>query len=706
MSRSLQTILLTLIIVLTAWLPRVVGLDAFVTPDEPRWLTRSANFYQALSTQNWAQTYQREHPGVTVMWAGTFAWLTHLPDYPQKTPGPFHPDETTLESWLKTNMDTTALQMLVTARWWMVTWISLLLGVSFLLLRRLTGTLFAFIALLWVALEPFYIALSRLLHLDALLATLLLTSLLALLVYLEKGAKKRWLLLSGLLLGLAGLTKVPALSLAIFGTGLILWYHSHKYTQRKWQRKLFAIMLWGSTALVTVVVLFPALWVAPVETLTNMAKVVSYYAEEGHGDGVFFLGSSSPSPGWLFYPVVLLFRATPATFVGSVLVIPFLFWSRRNAALAQERRLITILLLFALFFALFISLSAKQQERYLIPLFPFLGIGAAWSLSQVCIRYRDNTQPVRWRPVQFFSLKQIAPVTLLVVVVLVALQLVYTVGTYPYYFTFYNPLVGGNRTAPRILTVGSGEGLKEAAEWVETQNRNSNAHVLSWYDNGPLSYYLSEVEARPLSENWSPTAWCGVKYVITYINQWQRHLPNEAAHQYFTTLNPTYTVRLSGTDSAYVHIYDMTEQPLPDFSSTNDDAEADFGGLIRLTTVDMETTQVEPGQTVRVTLNLQSLAAIVTDYNLLLKLLAPDGSEVWREEGYPWGAPTSDWKLCDLRPDGHDVEIPLSALPGDYVLTAEFYDPATFAPLTITEANRSMPLGESAHPVATIMVLP
>ena len=78
-------ILITLFI--AAWLPRVVALDAFVTIDERKWLARSANFYHAISEGDLANTFQREHPGVTVMWAGTLGFLQKFPDYVTQTPG-------------------------------------------------------------------------------------------------------------------------------------------------------------------------------------------------------------------------------------------------------------------------------------------------------------------------------------------------------------------------------------------------------------------------------------------------------------------------------------------------------------------------------------------------------------------------------------------------------------------------------------------
>ena len=90
MSRR-TTALLLLVLVMAAFLPRVLGLDAFVTADERKWMTRSANFAYALAHGDLLQTYQREHPAVTNTYLGALGVLAVLPDYTQRAPGYFNP---------------------------------------------------------------------------------------------------------------------------------------------------------------------------------------------------------------------------------------------------------------------------------------------------------------------------------------------------------------------------------------------------------------------------------------------------------------------------------------------------------------------------------------------------------------------------------------------------------------------------------------
>ena len=56
---------------------------------------------------------------------------------------------------------------------------------------------------------------------------------------------------------------------------------------------------------------------------------------------------------------------------------------------------------------------------------------------------------------------------------------------YPYYFTYYNPLVGGSRTAPDVMTVGWGEGLDAAARWLNQQPNSAELCVVYGCSPGP-----------------------------------------------------------------------------------------------------------------------------------------------------------------------------------------------------------------------------
>ena len=71
--------------------------------------------------------------------------------------------------------------------------------------------------------------------------------------------------------------------------------------------------------------------------------------------------------------------------------------------------------------------------------------------------------------------------------------------------------------------------------------------------------------------------------------------------------------------------------------------------------------------------------------------------EVWRDEGWPAGEPTTGWPVDEMRFDDHQIGIPGDAAPGRYRLMLSFYDPKTAALLPLAD-------GSVAHEVASLEV--
>jgi hypothetical protein len=683
--RRLQTPLVILLLFLAVWAPRVPALDAFVTPDEPLWLFRSANFLQAISRGDLAHTFQREHPGVTVTWAGTLGFLQLLPGYAKEAAGQLDRDQ--LESWLAEHSTIKPLQLLAAARWWMVLWIALLTVAAYFPLRKLFGPQIAALAVLVMAWDPFYIALSRLLHLDGLLASLTVFALLAFLAWLHGGQQRRYFVISGLAAGLALLTKTPALVL-LPAAGLLLlleWFRRLRAGQGKSLGLLLAFVAWVALVTVTFVALWPAMWVTPLHVLSSIVSEMRKYSE-GHNRFMFFLGRPTDDPGPLFYPVAYLFRTTPAVLVGLVAAVA-LGWKHRWPFDAPVRRRSTLgLVVFALLFVAVMTLSAKKFDRYISPVFVVLDIVAVlgWlGLTQAVLGWwherRSRTSSAGSAPAQSI------PSRLSVWVVLSAIFLLHGLFAFthfPYYFTYYNPLVGGSRTAPGIVMAGWGEGLDAAAAWLKQQPDGAELRVVSGYRWGPLSYFLlpgqSALSDSPVSQL------VDADYVVLYVNQWQRGFPSAELLDYYSAREPAHIVRSGGLELA--RIYDVRNEAPPDFLQIVTASAASFGNRMRFAGYHLEPPslspgpagagELSPGDRVMVTLYLRKLADAGIDYDVLLRLVGPDGAEIWRDEG---------WSATDLTPDGwpadavvednRELVIPDDAAPGQYKLMLSFYDP-------------------------------
>jgi len=208
--QPLQVYVVALALFLLALAPRLPGLDVFLTADEPKaWFGRSIQFLAALARADWAATFDSPAPGVTTMWAGASGLLL---EYARRGfPGgsitafldalPFDP------------LDPAILPLV---RFPIVLATAIAAPLTYLWSRSFLGEKGALLAALFLALDPFLLALSRVLGHDALVAIFMWLSLLALvrayIRYLTAHPSRptaslevdwRYLLVSGILAGLA-----------------------------------------------------------------------------------------------------------------------------------------------------------------------------------------------------------------------------------------------------------------------------------------------------------------------------------------------------------------------------------------------------------------------------------------------------------------------------------------------------------------------
>ncbi|MDQ7030810.1 MAG: glycosyltransferase family 39 protein [Ardenticatenia bacterium] len=566
--------------------------------------------------------------------------------------------------------------MLVAGRLFIVFFVAGALLVAFAFARRVLGDGPAALGVALVALSPFHVGLSRLLHLDALLSALVLASLSALMAYMFDGRRQRDLIISGVAAGLAWLTKSPGLFLVPLVGAMLLW---DARRQGAWPQGLQTGGLWGLVGMTAFVGAWPAMWVTPWQSVAQVLATATTYAEVGHLNPTFFMGRVyEADPGWLFYPVNYLWRETPVVLAG--LILAAVAWSRRHGLFADTRARAVAgwLVAAALAFGLVMSLGAKKFDRYLLPAFPLLALVAAQGWWALVERAR------RW---------QVATAWLLVGVVMCG-QGVGTLTTFPYYLSYYNPVLGGARRAPRVMLIGWGEGLDVAARYLNAKPGAEQLRVTTWYMDGPFSYYFTG-EAMPIRFRATMTnviQWLSTDYVVTYANQWQRGLPTRELLEYFEQQVPEKVITINGLE--YARIYDVRGVPPPDYLAVGRPRFTDWGGQIRLVAYRLPA-RVMPGETFVATFYLQSIAPIERNLNVLVRVVGPGGRELLRDEGWPWGSPTSTWRLRDVWPDGHTFTVPAEAPPGIYRVELTFYDPQTLERLPAVDVNTGAPIGDT-----------
>ena len=557
--RWIQAVALLLLIMALA-LPRLATLDRYVTVDESLWLTRSANFYQALWTRDWSNTYLTGHPGVTITWASIAGFLWKFPGYVKLADKQFE-GSSGFRLFLISNGHT-ALELLVAGRTFTALAVILALLLAFPPMVRLAGWGPALLAALLIALDPYFVALSKLLHLDGLLTALMLLSLLAFLRYLDMGRQKRDLLLSGVAAGLSWLTKSPAFFLIPFVSLLMLielcktWKGvgmAELRTHATWFRDIWAVakawLVWLAIGGIVFILLWPAMWVDPQGTIISVFNKATGYAIEGHKTATFFAGKviAAGHSVWYFYPVSLLWRVSPPLLIGVlILAIAWIFPNTFHLS-AKHRRLVWVMGLFTLLFIVFITLSDKVADRYQIPVQPALCILAA--LGWYALLERLGA----WVGARFPRVPAHLFVPLLGAAVVIW-QLLGALQTAPYYMNYYNPLLGGDRAAPGVMMIGRGEGLDQAARYLNSLPNARNMKVFAWYGEGPFSYFF-EGETVGIVDDSALDDLLKADYMVLYIHQWQRQLPSKEVLDYFARLKPVYVARIGNLD--YAQVYDL-----------------------------------------------------------------------------------------------------------------------------------------------------
>lgn len=526
---------------------RAVAPLAMVSWDEPAWVLRSVRFLLGLRAGDLAQTLQTGHPGVITMWAGALSLNWH-----RLVTG--RVDLSALESAARIQFpeqlhDAAALRELAALLpyakpgiWLCNTLV--VIGVYLLLSRLLTRRMAA-VAGLALALSPYYTALGRLLHLDALTAGLMLLSLLAALLHLEQGHRSA-LLASGALAALAALTRSVGLFMAPAAALVILW-HWLRQAEHRPLALLTALAQWAGSWVICFALLWPAVWVSPLRAVSALLSLSVEYATLDPGaTATFFQGEPVDQVGAMFYPVVLWLRMTPLALLfgglAAAAVLVRLPLERDDA----RRRLSLALLAFAALLLAMLGLAEKKFDRYALPALLALetlgGLGLALALDLVAERVlRPGVLRLVWRSVG---------VALLGSLLLALGWLGYVVPLYPAdLLAFYNPLAGGLARAAVTLPVGWGEGVPQAARYLAGLPGAERFTVATWSTAGVAPYFAGSTV--PLIEERLPEA----DYVLVYIADAQNE--NAAANRYYFGVRPAqYVARIAGVPVAWVFAND------------------------------------------------------------------------------------------------------------------------------------------------------
>ena len=622
-SRWMEWLLLFAILISSGFL-RLRDLDLFIASDELRWACRSINFHAALDEGRLADTFQVGHPGVITMWLGMGPEALSLEEAGawreicQETQG--GRDLGVFEDQGREGQIQSLVPLLPKLRRGIALGSTALLLLIYLLLRqggsRGSGSgsrLPAFgngleagpslSALALLAFEPFVLAHSKVIHVDAMLSLLLVASVLALLAACRTGSESQgagplssrlwgW----GLAGGLAGLSMLAksagfligpiglaAALLAAWRGQRVLPNHdstsSNPIRVNRLRLLLTPAITFLCSAGLAYVLFWPAMWVAPLNTLIGACEsetkcheggVFSKLFAEGaepHQNGSYFLGEPVADPGALYYPIVSILRLSPLALAG--LLAAFFLSARWISRAWQSRQgggdvknlgsltgdssslmsTILSLLIWALIFGLFVSLAPKKQDRYVLPSICALVLAAGLSWHFLLQRLKFFADAGRRQPWMEF-----APALLIF-----ALSAGYAFSplVQPYPLAHYNPVFGGAERAEEWVLVGWGEGYDLAAQYL---NRLPDVDISKVSAASP-----GKANMAPLFDGLTRSL-AGYEpgrtdYVVMYRSQVQRRKPTAEdknpllLQAYFDDpeLKPDFTGQINGLEMVWVY---------------------------------------------------------------------------------------------------------------------------------------------------------
>jgi hypothetical protein len=632
---------LALVIFMLALVPRLPDLGVFVGPDETSWVKRSDSFARALADGDLARTYQSGHPGVTLLWLELpVSW-----GYRDAPANPAPVEEAEDEE----NAPSAPMTELATKRTTVALVNAVVVALAALMLRGLFGSGVGWVAGFLLAFDPFLLTESRAVRSEGMVTSFGMLALLALLLVLKR-PRPAWAALAGLLTGLALLSKVSAV--ALLPVGALVTIMAPLGSRRAAQ--LMSLAAWAGGTVLVIVLLWPALWVAPLDVARQMADYVGLRAVEGGGGSTysFFMGREVPGTqlGLLFYPVVLMYRSGPWQWLGLLLLALIawrgLDWSRRTGLS------VAVLLCFGATYLALITAAGLKFDRYTVPLMPVFDILAALGLVMTW-RWAAH----RWSAVGRFSW--------LAGLVVLVLQVALALPHHPYYYTYYNPLLGGIRNAVRVVPVGTGyEGTDKAAAYVNSLPEPNTIRLATAVSSKLKP--LFEGQTIPMANQ--DGRWFEADYTFIYISQLQRGKHGDEIIAYLQRKPLDYSFQLAGLDYGWVYRGPRAQHYAGD---------SKLEGRAILHAYDLSATQLSAGQPLTVTTYFRNEGQQAAD-RLYVRLVDADGYQWAESTSFPRAGFEDAWQTRKAIVEGEAaLSLPVGMPPGAYILKMGYTDAVT-----------------------------
>jgi 4-amino-4-deoxy-L-arabinose transferase-like glycosyltransferase len=483
-----QKHLLALLLLAVTIIPRLVELNSFVAVDEPAWLTRGGNFYYAITHREFQNTVYEYHPSVITMWYVASAMFVYFPEYRGLGQGYFDVDKDTFDPFLLEH-GKLPLTLLYISRLFQVIVISLFVILVFYFLSRLIGEKRAFFVSALTSSAPYFLGHSRLLSHEAMVAIFSLASILGMMVYLESDKKWCYLLLSAAAAAVAQLTKSSAMAMFPVIGLMLLVSVLEKMKERGFKSalvehlKIFGI--WFALMVLVYFVVWPGMWVAPGKMLYEVYGNAFSYAFQGSRLQVtqelqpsrFTIDSVGTTAA--LYVTNIFESGTIITWLGVLLAAASLFLRGQNAPSNVEKKLLAYLFTAAVMFVLLFSVAQGLNYRHYV-MTSHVSMSAIGALGWVIW--------LGWLGTKWEAHISASRMYAVGAVLLIALQFAESAAFYPYYYTYYNPIIAAVTGNPPASNYG--EGIEMAAAYLAQKPDSESLKVFSYRGRGPFSYFF------------------------------------------------------------------------------------------------------------------------------------------------------------------------------------------------------------------------
>lgn len=432
--------------------------------DEPVHLTRGMAYWQTGDLR-----LQYGHPPLPHALIGSFLTLDPAFPAPDDMPGWSEARRIDIAQHILWDGDRPVDRLLLLGRWPVLGLALLLCALSYRWTAELFNPLAGVTALILITFDPNILAHASLATTDLTVTCLTFAACYAFSLWLDQPTITR-ASLAGTTLGLAWGAKLSSLILLpVLGLALVRYI---------WQQKghfldtLLKSTIMLSAALLTLWAIYrfevgqaAGVWL-PMPTHWENLETLWQLQELGHI--AFFCGQISHQGWWYYFPALFLIK-TP------IPLLILLLGATVKAVYRRQSMLPTVVLVFpALYFAASMISNINIGYRHILPVLPFLLVGAASTFDNRFLRFR-------WRTViQVGMMTWLAISSLLI---------------HPYYLAYFNESVGGPDAGYRYAVDSNldwGQNLKRLARYVQT-NHVGKLH-LSYFGTADPDHYLSSYE--------------------------------------------------------------------------------------------------------------------------------------------------------------------------------------------------------------------